>query len=190
MKVLLVNNRTQHLDYLLESLAGHDIEIIEYEPGVKLDDEGKDLILLSGGGGEGLEIDDKYRRGKLWYDDQMEFIRNADKPIVGICMGFEVIARAFGAPVKEMKKGLVHGYFRLVTTPAGHKALGKDRLLQFKAHSWHVPSAPDGFEILADSPDGIEIIRHKTRPIIATQFHPEKGGTFDLDQIIKRGLAT
>ena len=184
MKILLVNNHTLHLEHLLESLAGHEVEVVEYLPGVRLNHAGKDLILLSGGGGEGLEISDKYRRGKLWYHDQMEFVRNVNKPVVGICMGFEVIARAFGAPVKRMKRGLVHGYFKLDTTPEGRRALGDNQLLQYKAHSWHVPQPPQDFEVLAVSPDGIEIIKHRHRPILAVQFHPEKGGTLQLKELL------
>lgn len=184
MKILLINNNTLHMDYLMDALADHDVEVVNYEPGARLNHGDKDLILLSGGGGEGLEIHDKYRRGKLWYQDQMEFVRRTDKPVLGICMGFEVVARAFGAPVRQMKKGLVHGYFKLDTTPQGRLALGRDRLVQFKAHSWHVPAAPNNFDVLAVSPDGLEIIRHRWRPILAVQFHPEKGGTLGLPALI------
>jgi GMP synthase-like glutamine amidotransferase len=184
MKILLINNHTQHLDHLLESLDGHEVEVVMYEPGAKLDHNDKDLVILSGGGGEGLEIHDRYRHGKLWYKEQMEFVRRCDKPVLGICMGFEVIARAFGAPVKPMKNGMIHGYFRFETTPKGRLDLDKDQLLQYKAHSWHVPKAPKDFEVLAASADGVEVIRHKKRPILAVQFHPEKGGTIDLKQLL------
>ena len=184
MKILLVNNNTIHLEYLLEALAGNEVEVVNYRPGVKFNHQDKDVIILSGGGGEGLEINDKYRRRQLWYQDQMEFVRRADKPVIGICMGFEVIARAFGAPVKQLKSGLIHGYFQLNTTPQGRQVLSKDHLVQFKAHSWHVPQAPKDFAVLATSTDGIEIIQHKTRPILAVQFHPEKGGTLNLQQLL------
>lgn len=184
MKILLVNNNTLHLEYLLEALAGHEVEMVDYKPGVKLNHQDKDLVILSGGGGEGLEIHDKYRRRRLWYDDQMKFVRSIDKPVLGICMGFEVIARAFGAPVKPMKNGLVHGYFKLDSSPKGRQVLGRDQLVQYKAHSWHVRKPPKGFEVLAVSPDGVEVIRHKTRPILAVQFHPEKGGTLSVEHLL------
>jgi hypothetical protein len=34
MKILLVNNNTQHLDELKKALAGHEVEIQEYNPGI------------------------------------------------------------------------------------------------------------------------------------------------------------
>jgi len=184
MKILLIDNHTLHLDNLIEGLAGHEVEVVEYKPSIKFNYKNKDLIILSGGGGEGLEITDRSPRGKLWYKDQMKFVRKVDKPVVGICMGFEVIAKAFGAPVPKMKKGFVHGYFKVRTTPEGYLALKQDELVQYKAHSWHVPKAPKDFEVLATSTDGIEIIRHKHRPILAVQFHPEKGGTLGLSQLL------
>jgi GMP synthase (glutamine-hydrolysing) len=185
MKILLVNNHTQHLEYLMEALQGHEVEVVMYEPGVKLDHSDKDLVILSGGGGEGLEIHDKYRRGKLWYQEQMEFVRQIDKPVIGICMGFEVIARAYGSVVKPMKNGLIQGYFNIQPTDQGHQTFGQAQLLQYKAHSWHVAQAPKDFEVLATSPSGVEIIKHQNRPIMAVQFHPEKGGSLSLPQLIE-----
>lgn len=183
MKILLINNHTQHLTELSAALEGNDVEIRSYQPGVDFSCEDKDLIILSGGGGEGLEINDEHKPGRLWYYDQMEFIRSCQKPIVGICMGFEVISRAFGAQVKEMGY-LIERFADLNTTGQGQTLFGKPELRQFEAHSWHVPEAPQGFDVLAASATGVEIIKHQSRPILATQFHPEKGGTVSLEQLI------
>jgi anthranilate/para-aminobenzoate synthase component II len=184
MKILIINNNTRHLFYLKKALAAHELEVVIYEPGVSLNCRDKDLVILSGGGGEGNEINDTVNKGKLWYDDEMEFILRCKKPIVGICMGFEVIARAFGSQVKEMDD-LIRGYKNLTTTPAGEKAFLRRNIKQYEAHKWYVPSIDDNqFEVWAESPSGIEAIRHKTLPIIATQFHPEKDGTLALSHII------
>jgi anthranilate/para-aminobenzoate synthase component II len=104
MKILLINNHTQHLSNLNQSLAGHQVEVQIYRPGLDFHAEDKDLVILSGGGGEGLEINDFIRRGKLWYQDEMDFILRTAKPIIGICMGFEVIARAHGSDIPKMDK--------------------------------------------------------------------------------------
>jgi len=185
MNILLVNNHTKHLKYLNKALAGHNVEVVMYQPGVQFNYRDKDLIVLSGGGGEGLEIDDKVQSGKLWYEDEMKFILKCDKPILGICMGFEVIARSFGSQVKQMETGLLEGFHKISTTKRGKEVFDKDRLRQYEAHEWSVEYIdPEEFEVLAASHTGIEIIKHKKRPILATQFHPEKGGTLSLPRLL------
>jgi GMP synthase (glutamine-hydrolysing) len=184
MKILLVNNHTIHLNDLHKALAGHDIETVIYEPGTNFNYHDKDMIVLSGGGGEGLEIDDRHQ-GKLWYADEMEMVLTADKPILGICMGFEVIARAYGSKVKQLSSGLVEGFIKFDTNQKGRLQLSEKTLTQFESHQWHVDNIDTGqFDILATSNTGIEIIKHMKRPIFATQFHPEKGGTLKLPQLL------
>lgn len=181
MKILLVNNHTKHLKDLNNSLAGHNVEVQMYQPGLEFHDAGKDLVILSGGGGEGLEIDDIIQRGKLWYQDEMDFILRTTKPILGICMGFEVIARAHGCEIPKMDS-LLEGPVEIRTTGKGNKTLDLQKLEQFEAHQWRVTEAPQGFDVLAESETGIEIIKKKN--ILATQFHPEKGGTISLASLL------
>lgn len=183
MKILLINNHTQHLSDLTRELAGHEVEMQLYKPGLKFHDEDKDVVILSGGGGEGLEIDDEHLHGKLWYEDQMEYVLSTDKPLLGICMGFEVICRAQGVDVPRMPK-LLHEQMNFKTTKKGQSLLGEKQLSQLEAHQWHVTEAPKGFEVLAVSEYGIEIIKKKK--VFATQFHPEKtGGTLKLNSLIQ-----
>lgn len=183
MKILLINNHTQHLKNLYDSLAGHDVEVQIYQPGLKFNDVGKDLIILSGGGGEGLEINDLVRRGKLWYQDEMDFVLRTAKPIIGICMGFEVIARAYGRDIPKMDR-LLEEPVDINTTRKGQELFNTSTLRQFEAHQWHVTEAPKGFDVLAESEYGVEIIQKDN--ILATQFHPEKGGTLSLRRLITR----
>jgi para-aminobenzoate synthetase len=183
MKILLINNKTAHKKALLKALQGHSVEIQKYQPGLEFNTEGKDLIILSGGGGEGHEIDDELIDGHLWYKEQMDLIRRCKLPILGLCMGFEIICRAFGSEVEEMPK-VVKGKQRLTLTKEGKRALGAKKITQHESHKWRVKNVPEDFDILANSPTGIEIIKHKTRPILATQFHPELGGTLSLKKLI------
>ena len=155
-----------------------------YQPGVSFSTFDKDLIVLSGGGGEGLEIHDKHDNGQLWYEDEMNFVLTCQKPILGICMGLEVIARTYGSKVSEMKE-LVMGFRKVSPTKAGQAKFNRDKMRQYEAHQWHVEDVNTRqFDILADSATGIEIIKHKTRPILATQFHPEKGGTLKVNTLL------
>jgi anthranilate/para-aminobenzoate synthase component II len=184
MKILLINNHTDYLHNVQNALAGHDVEVQVYKPGLEFHHEGKDLIVLSGGGGEGYELKDK-RHGKLWYEDEMSFVLACDKPIVGICMGFEVISAAFGSKVEHVGR-LVKGFKNARTTPRGEKHLSQVNLSQFEWHRYGVSQVSSKhFEVLAHSATGIEMIKHHKRPIIATQFHPEvEGGTIKLQQLL------
>jgi GMP synthase-like glutamine amidotransferase len=181
MKILLINNHTVHLESLNVALAGHQVEVQMYQPGLEFHHQDKDLIILSGGGGEGLEIDDEYEPGHLWHEDEMNFVRTTDKPILGICMGFEVIARAYGAPVTSAK-GLILNRENIQVAKGAEQLFGSRTLSQYEAHSWRVEDVPSGFEVLATSKTGVEIFRYKN--LFATQFHPEKGGTLNLAHLL------
>jgi GMP synthase-like glutamine amidotransferase len=190
MKILLVNNHTVHLNSLAAGLAGHDLEVQFYKPGIKFNDTGKDLVILSGGGGEGLEIDDEYEPGRLWYNDEMEFVRTTKQPVIGICMGFEVIAKAYGAPVTSAG-GLIYSRENLELSKTAKGLFHASSLSQYEAHSWLVEDVPSDFEVLATSKKngrkkGIEAFRYDKygKSIFATQFHPEKGGTLNLQNLI------
>lgn len=184
MKILLVDNHTEHREALAQALAGHEVEIQKYRPGLKFNTAGKDLVILSGGGGEGREIYDVHQSGHLWYQDEIDFVRNYNKPLLGICMGFEIICRAFGSKVEEMSE-VLEGDFDLKVTRKGRKAFSYKKIKQHEAHKWRVKKAPKDFKVLAKSATGVELIKHKNKPMWATQFHPEKGGTLSLQQLVR-----
>jgi GMP synthase-like glutamine amidotransferase len=186
MKILLVNNNTIHFKELVKALEGHEVEVQEYEPGIWFHDVGKDLVILSGGGGEGKELNDYHKPNERWYEDEIKFVRKTTKPIVGICMGFEIISAAYGAKVTKMPKG-IDEFAKVKATLKGKRLFKVKNLRQFEGHSWRVKTVPrKHFDVLAKSNTGVEIMRHKNRSIIATQFHPEiVGGTLDVNRILK-----
>ncbi len=187
MNILLVDNNTKHKNALLTALKGHDVETVFYHPGLNIREEDKDLVILSGGGGEGREIDDKSPMGDLWYKDEIEFVQRSTKPIIGICMGFEIICRAFGNKVEEMDD-VIKGFKELKAGGRDSLVVNRELIRQFESHKWHVASIEgNDFKVLARSPTGIEMIKHKSpkKSIIATQFHPEiPGGSIKLNQLV------
>jgi len=189
MKILLVNNHTKHLVALKTALSEHELEVVEYQPGIAFNDSDKDLIVLSGGGGEGLEITDKATRSKLWYDDEMSFVRRTEKPVLGICMGFEVMVRAYNGKI-HYQPDLIYGYRSSHLTDKGQRMFSEKVINQVEAHYWYVPEAPKELEVLAASKSGIEMVRHKTKKQLGTQFHPEAGGgTFYLSSLVNQFMA-
>jgi len=97
-------------------------------------------------------------------------------PILGVCLGHQAIAAAFGGEIVSAKK-LMHGKTSTITSDG--KALFQGISRPFKAMRYHSlavskENLPDCFKISAQSEDGeIMGIRHEKHPTEGIQFHPE-----------------
>ena len=101
-------------------------------------------------------------------------------PILGVCLGHQTIAQAFGGRIVPAKS-LMHGKTSRIRhdgkgifagLPQGFEAM--------RYHSLAVDRAtlPDCFEVSAETDDGeIMGLRHKTLPIESVQYHPESIAT-------------
>ena len=94
-------------------------------------------------------------------------------PILGVCLGHQAIAAAFGGPVERGEPR--HGK----TSPIHHHGTGLFRGIPspFPAcryHSLMVDAVPAGLERDAWTDDGIVMaLRHRDHPVFGVQFHPE-----------------
>ncbi len=99
------------------------------------------------------------------------------KPMLGVCLGHQAIAEAFGGKLTNLKE-VYHG----VATPCS--LLGNDPIFEGlpekievgRYHSWVVDhhDFPDCLEITAESDDGnIMGLKHRSYDIHGIQFHPE-----------------
>lgn len=103
-------------------------------------------------------------------------------PLLGICLGHQSIAQAFGGRIVSAKR-LMHGK----TSQLKHDGRGLFRgfpqgMEVMRYHSLAVERAtlPDCFEISAEAEDGeIMGLRHRTLPVESVQYHPESIGTPD-----------
>ena len=103
-------------------------------------------------------------------------------PLLGICLGHQSIAQAFGGRIVGAKR-LMHGK----TSQLKHDGRGLFRgfpqgMEVMRYHSLAVERATlaDCFEISAEAEDGeIMGLRHRTLPVESVQYHPESIGTPD-----------
>lgn len=134
-------------------------------------------VIVSNGPGDPVHCPDTIHAARKILDE--------DIPMLGICLGAQIISLAGNAKTYKLKYG--------------HRGQNKSCLDVFTGQV-HVTSQNHGYAIspesLADSEfdlwftntdDGtVEGIRHKTRPCIAVQFHPEASpGPYDCEFIFK-----
>lgn len=104
---------------------------------------------------------------------------DAEKPLLGVCLGHQAIGQHFGGRV--IRGGLMHGK----TSPVEHDATGvfaglPSPFTATRYHSLIVPEdgLPDSLVINARGPDGTVMgFRHERLPIHGVQFHPESIAT-------------
>jgi carbamoyl-phosphate synthase small subunit len=94
-----------------------------------------------------------------------------NKPILGICLGNQLLARAAGASTYKLKYG-----HRAQNQPATELSTGRCYITS-QNHGFAVDTKtlPNGWEEwFSNANDGSnEGIRHKTKPWRSVQFHPE-----------------
>jgi anthranilate synthase/aminodeoxychorismate synthase-like glutamine amidotransferase len=97
-------------------------------------------------------------------------------PILGVCLGHQSIARAFGGTVIPSKR-LMHGKTSTVTADGKGVFTGINKAFQvMRYHSLAVEksSLPDCLAVTATADDGeIMGIRHRNHLTEGIQFHPE-----------------
>jgi len=108
----------------------------------------------------------------------IDLIKNfkAKLPILGICLGHQAIAEAFGAKI-ERARDVMHG--KISEINHNGSLIFKDIPFSFNATRYHSLVAvkknfPDTLKITSKTCDGyIMSIEHKYLPIYGVQFHPE-----------------
>lgn len=108
--------------------------------------------------------------------DLIRWAKDARKPLLGVCLGHQAIAEAFGATVSHAPE-LMHGKTsRLVHE---NSSVFKDVPSPFTATRYHSlavepATLPEELEVTSTTDSGIIMgLAHKDAPMHGVQFHPE-----------------
>ncbi len=174
MRILLVDNDTHYKKKLNALLEEFDVERMAYdEIDVSVLDNGAfDLIVLSG-----TQSTHSVKDGAetVWKKER-ELVRSASVPVIGICFGAQLMAYEYGARLSNVIglrkiKGLKRIYNIKKTPFTFFKYHGGS---VFVSQRWRITELPDCLDAWCGSAEGIDVFKHKTRPIYGLQFHPER----------------
>lgn len=152
MKGLIINHDTKYIGELIRLFYGCDM-INHHNFDVKKV-ETYDYIVLSGGP---IDITgDNIKEEKKW-------LKITNKPIIGICLGIQILCLVYGENMKKFPRNKkINETFHFEN----------NNYNMFYNHSYFFEKIPDGF--IGNIENGIvTYIKHKTKPIIAFQGHPE-----------------
>jgi GMP synthase (glutamine-hydrolysing) len=128
-------------------------------------------LILSGGRGSPYE--------PLNLTANFVALMNFDVPIIGFCLGHEIIAISHRGRLKKLPDYLSRKEKITITKPDDpiFEGLNSSEIFLHRRHHYHISELPPDFESLAKSditPN--EIIRHRSKTIYGFQAHPEVSG--------------
>ncbi len=183
MNILLVNNDSDTWEELqrVVNAAGHKVTTVHHEQIHNVHSERYDLAILSGGWWYTDYVDLLNE-----YADELQFIMMNPIPILGICIGMQLMHVALNQAVPVMDDPQ-SGLREISVNDAGRELTGfPARMTVHKNHTRAIYETDPHFEILATSDHNFtEMMRHRSKPLLGVQFHPEVGETQDCVKVMK-----
>ncbi len=157
MNILIIDNNdsfTLNLRHLIAIKTGRLPDVIPYDSMHKVDFERYNVIVISPGPGKPEEYPEYSKLFAL------------RKPIIGICLGMQIMATHFGGEV-DCLPDCFHGRSEDIQFEGKSYAVAR-------YHSLAVTKVPDCFNTISTNSTGVPMaIVHTELPIIGYQFHPE-----------------
>ena len=148
---------------ILRCLLKRDVRVVRVPWDYDFANEPRDGIFLSNGPGDPARC-----------EATIAHVRRAlegDTPIMGICLGNQIMARAAGAETYKLKYGH-RSHNQPVMQPGGNRCYITSQNHGFAIDEKTLP--PDWKPLFANVNDGTnEGIRHVSKPFFSAQFHPE-----------------
>lgn len=173
MKVILINNyvKKEKISKILSilNLLGQEVRIFRYDWNYADEEKNFDCTILSGSESmlSSRETRDKYKK-------EIEYVKHAERPILGICFGHQLISSAHGSDVINSGRRY-RGYYKTRVLVHDELFQGLDDSEYFwEDHEEIVANLPRGFvQIAQGTTNKFQVIKKRNEPIYGLQFHPE-----------------
>ncbi|SDA49438.1 GMP synthase subunit A [Methanobrevibacter millerae] len=165
MTILVINNKGQYNHRIQRSLQYLKMESELVSNTLSIEElEAKSPTGLILGGGPSIE----------GAGNSEEYIKHFDIPILGICLGHQLIAKAYGGEVSTSDtESYAQVKINIINDENLFEGLAPEMQV-WSSHKDEVKNIPDEFEILANSNlCDIESFKHKSKDVYGIQFHPE-----------------
>jgi len=100
-----------------------------------------------------------------YLEGDFSWLKNYDKPMLGICAGMQIIAKEYGVQLEDNP----------VIGPQPVEVIAENKLAEgtFNAYFLHTKTGTAGFKVLATSNGRPCMIKHAEKEIYGCIFHPE-----------------
>lgn len=157
MRILLIDNHSYHTQELAKLLEDHEIIFSDCLTADHLE-ERYDLVILSGS--------HEFPFYSENFAKELAFIQHTDIPIIGICLGCQLIAHAYGSSFHR-EENKIAWLYNIKYIP------NQSHYIVYEGHSFCINEISDELLPIAVSEFGYEIIKHTTKQQRWVQFHPE-----------------
>jgi para-aminobenzoate synthetase len=171
MKTLLIDNYdsfTYNLFQLLAEVNGEEPVVVRNDEATwpELEKLDFDNVVISPGPGRPERESD--------FGVCADVIRHCDRPLLGVCLGHQGLATAYGGIVRTAPEPM-HGRLSTVVHDGSPLFAGIPRELEaVRYHSLCVGDLPSELRSIARTTDGVPMaLEHRARPQWGVQFHPE-----------------
>lgn len=181
MAILIVDMGSQYTHVIWRSVRelGREGKMVPKEVSAR-ELSSADAVILSGGPSSVTKDD---------FHSLPAFIKSFSRPVLGICLGHQLVAQSLGGKVVKGKSA-EYGISKIEVDSPGVILAGMPKSFSaWVSHFDEVKKMPSGFSRLAHSETcAIEAMENPNKKIFSVQFHPEVWHTEGGERIISNFL--
>lgn len=163
-KILVIDNGTGAIRDVKDSIKRYKYKIIPYKKFKVEQVKNFTHIILTGG--------DHWADLKK-FSEEVKLVRNPPLPILGICLGRQIIGISFNSKLKDLGEEVTGNHeIELIKKNSLFERLSR-KISVYQHHEYGFSNVGKELNVLAQSPYCIEAVKHISLPVWGVQFHPE-----------------